>query len=37
MKWAKFTSLNSVFLILQSAAFIPLFIDAYFITSEHAS
>lgn len=37
IKWAKLISLNTVFPILQSAAFIHLFIDAYFIILEQAS
>lgn len=37
MKWAKFISLNSMLLTLQSTAFIQMSIDEYFITSEQAS
>lgn len=37
IKWAKFISLNSMFLTLQSAVFIHMFINEYFITSEQAS
>lgn len=37
IKWAKFISLNSMFLTLQSAVFIHMSIDEYFITSEQAS
>lgn len=37
IKWAKFISLNSMFLTLQSAVFIHMLIDEYFITSEQPS
>lgn len=37
IKRAKFISLNSMFLTLQSAVFIHMLIDEYFITSEQPS